>query len=179
MSTVTSAIILILIVAASTSVYILAGQRRQRQALANARKVAAVVVDYFAHSGAQVDAQCLPIQGRYLVLVESEPLKRFRYSNIVEASLIGHVEKTLGLQVDRVFWRFPLPVGRPATQAADTVDLQLRAREDEYVALGLRAAQANPDYHVVEDSWEQFEKVRLGEIRGQSPAGDSTRESET
>jgi hypothetical protein len=154
----TLAIILALIVAALASVQVLAGQRGQRRAHANAGLVAAAVADYFAHSGVRVGAQCLPIEGRYLVLVESEPLKRFRYSHIVEASLIAHVEKTLGLQVDRVFWRFPLPVGTAA--AHDAADVRPALREDEYVAEGLRAAKTKPEYHVAEDSWEQYEKAR-------------------
>lgn len=174
MSTVTLAIVLILIVAALASAHVLAGSRGQRKALANARRIAVAVEEYFAHSGAQVGAQCLPIHGRYLVLIESEPLKRFRYSNIVEASLIGHVEKTLGLQVDRVFWRFPLPVGAAAAQ--DTADIKPAAGEDEYVAQGLRAAKTSPEYHVAEDSWEQFEKVRLGEDQVRSSSAGASGE---
>lgn len=154
----TLAIILALIVAAFASAHVLAGQRGQCRAHANAGQVAAAVVDYFAHSGVRVGARCLPIGERYLVLVESEPLKRFRYSHIVEVSLIAHVEKTLGLQVDRVFWRFPLPVGTAAAQ--DAADVRAAPSEDEYVAEGLRAAKTNPEYHVAEDSWEQFEKAR-------------------
>lgn len=154
----TLAIILALVVAALATAHVLAGQRRQRRAHANAGQIAAAVIDYFAHSGVRVGAQCLPIEERYLVLVESEPLKRFRYSHIVEASLIAHVEKTLGLQVDRVFWRFPLPVGAAAAQ--DAADVRPAPGEDEYFAEGLRAAKAGPEYHVAEDSWEQFEKAR-------------------
>ncbi len=158
MSTTALTILLILVVAALASAHALAMQWTQRRAHANAGQVAATVVAYFAHSGARVGAQCLPIAGRYLVLVESEPLKRFRYSHIVEASLIAHVEKTLGLQVDRVFWRFPLPVGTAA--AHDAADVRPALREDEYVAEGLRAAKTKPEYHVAEDSWEQYEKAR-------------------
>lgn len=150
--------ILVLIVAALASAHLLVGQRAQRRAQANAGQIAAATVAYFAHSGATVLAQCLPMAGRYLVLVESEPLKRFRYSHIVEASLIAHIEKTLGLQVDRVFWRFPLPAGAAAAQGATNAEPM--GGEDEYVAEGLRAARANPGYHVAEDSWEQFEKAR-------------------
>jgi hypothetical protein len=155
------AIGLALLVAAGAAAYVHTAQRKQRKAEADANRIATAVTEYFARSGAQVAAQCQPVQGRFLVLVESEPLKRFRYSHIVEAALIGHVEKALGLQVDRVFWRFPLPIG--ATTAQDTADIKPVPREDDYVAQGIREAKANPGYHVAEDSWDQFEKAQQGE----------------
>lgn len=155
------AIGLALLVAAGAAAYVHTAHRQQRKAEADANRIATAVTEYFARSGAQVAAQCQPVQGRFLVLVESEPLKRFRYSHIVEAALIGHVEKALGLQVDRVFWRFPLPIG--ATSAQDTADIKPVPREDDYVAQGIREAKANPGYHVAEDSWDQFEKAQQGE----------------
>ena len=162
MSTASLAIGLILLVSVVASAYVhFVGQRKQRMAVADTRRIATAVKDYFAHSNAKVGSQCLRVHGRYLVLVESEPLKRFRYSNIVEASLVGHVEKMLGLQVDRVFWRFPLPVG--TSSSLDTADVKPAAREDDYVAEGIREAKTNPDYHVAEDSWDQFEKAQQSE----------------
>ncbi|MBI4988074.1 MAG: hypothetical protein HZC23_04560 [Rhodocyclales bacterium] len=167
MNTATLAIGLILLMAAVATAYVHAARRRQRKAVADSHRIAHAVKDYFARSGAQISAQCLSVQGRFLVLVESEPLKRFRYSHIVEASLIGHVEKALGLHVERVFWRFPLPVG--ASSAQDTADLKPDRRDDEYVTQGIRAAQTNPDYHVAEDSWDQFERARQVEAAALPP----------
>lgn len=152
------AIVLALLIAVGAMAYARAAQRKQGKVAIDGERIAASVMEYFARSGAKVGAQCHPVQGRFLVLVESEPLKRFRYSHIVEASLIGHVEKALGLQVDRVFWRFPLPVG--AATAQDTADLKPAVREDEYVTQGVRQAMANSEYHVAEDSWDQFEKAQ-------------------
>ena len=103
---------------------------------------------------------------KILVLVESEPLKRFRYSHIVEATLISHVDKALGLKVDRVFWRFPLPVGASSPQ--DTADIKPTQREDDYLAEGIREAKTSPEYHVSEDSWEQFEKAQS--VEGATPS---------
>ncbi len=158
------AIGLILLMAGAASVYVYAAGRRQRKTAANALRIAQSVKDYFARSGAEVSAQCLPLHGRFLVLVESEPLKRFRYSNIVETSLANHIEKALGLHIDRVFWRFPLPLG--AATAQDTADLRTDKADDEYISQGVRAAKTKPDYHVAEDSWEQFEKARQKEAIG-------------
>lgn len=149
---------LTLILASVVAAYAHVRQGRQRKTAADAERIALAVKDYFAKSGAEIRARCHPVQGCFLVLVESEPLKRFRYSHIVEAALIGHVDKALGLRVDRVFWRFPLPVGAASPQ--DTADPKPAAREDEYIVQGIRQAAANPDYHVAEDSWDQFEKAR-------------------
>lgn len=173
MNTVTLAIGLILLLAAIASVYAHTAQRKQRKVAADAHRIALAVKEYFAKSGAEISAQCHPMHGRFLVLVESEPLKRFRYSHIVEASLIGYVDKILGLQVDRVFWRFPLPVG--AASAQDTADLNPPAHEDEYIVQGIRQAVTNPDYHVAEDSWDQFEKARQGDPPDTGDANDQTR----
>ncbi len=173
MNTATLAIGLTLLMAAIASVYAHVTKRKQRNVAANARRIALAVKEYFARSGAEIRAQCHPIHGRFLVLVESEPLKRFRYSHIVEASLISHVEKTLGLQVDRVFWRFPLPVAAASTQ--DTADLKPSAREDEYIVQGIRQAVTNPDYHVAEDSWDQFEKARQSDLPDTADTSSQTR----
>lgn len=167
MNTSILAIGLALLIAAGASAYVRAMQRKQSKAAADADRIAEAVMEYFTRSGAKVGAQCHPVQGRFLVLVESEPLKRFRYSHIVEAALVGHVEKTLGLHVDRVFWRFPLPIG--AATAQDTADIKPATSGDDYVAQGIREAKANPGYHVAEDSWDQFEKAQLGD--GATPPG--------
>lgn len=161
MNTVMLAIGLIALCAAGASLYVYAGKHKQRKASLEADRVAASVLDYFARSGARVRVQCYPAQGRVMVLVESEPLKRFRYSHIVEASLISHVEKTLGVHVDRVFWRFPLPAG--ATSVQDTADPGPAKTGDEYVVEGIHQARSSPEYDVAEDSWEQYEKARQAE----------------
>lgn len=164
MNTATLAIGLVILAAAIASALAHAVRRKQRKSADDARRIAHAVTEYFTRSSAEVSAKCLPLQGRFLVLVESEPLKRFRYSHIVEASLIGHIEKTLGLRIDRIYWRFPLPLGTATAQ--DTADFRTGKPEDEYVAEGIREARTNPEYHVAEDSWEQFEMARQQEVSG-------------
>lgn len=161
MNTATLAIGLLLLIAAVAAAHVHVGQRKQRQAVADSRRIEKAVKDYFTRSHAEVSSQCLHVHGRFMVLVESEPLKRFRYSNIVEASLLGYVEKTQGLQVDRVFWRFPLPIG--TASPLDTADIKPATRDDEYITEGIREAKTNPDYHVAEDSWDQFELAQKSE----------------
>ncbi len=165
MNTAALAIGLVLLIAAVASAYVHAGQRKQRKAIADTRRIAHAVKEYFARSSAEVSAQCIHIHGRFLILLESEPLKRFRYSHIVEASLISHVEKGLGLHVDHVFWRFPLPVGPSSTH--DKANIKPASREDDCIIQGIREAKTNPGYHVAEDSWDQFEKAQQGDAVAQ------------
>ncbi len=159
MNTATLAIGLVILLAAVASAYVYVSPRKPRETVADVRRIAEVVNEYFARSNAEVSAQCHLVHGRFLILIESEPLKRFRYSHIVEASLINHVDKALGLHVHSVFWRFPLPAGDSSPRA--TADAKQAPREDEYIIQGLREAKTNPDYHVAEDSWDQFEKAQL------------------
>jgi hypothetical protein len=141
--------------------YVLILKHRMRTQTRRQAMLAAQIVDYFRHSGAEVRVNCIlgPDGRRFIATIDSEPLKRFRYSHIVEASLINHVDKALGLHVHSVFWRFPLPAGDSSPRA--TADTKQAPREDEYIIQGLREAKTNPDYHVAEDSWDQFEKAQL------------------
>ena len=80
--------------------------RVERQVEATVR----LIVDYFQKHGFEVVARCFSILGgqRFIAAIESPPLKRFRYSHIIESSMILHLQQTAGVTVDRVFWRFPL-----------------------------------------------------------------------
>jgi len=44
---------------------------------------------------------------RFVTLIESQPLKRFRYSNVLENNLIAHIYQKTGNTVEKIFWRFP------------------------------------------------------------------------
>lgn len=176
MNTTTLAIGLVILLAAVASAYVYASRRRQQGAGADVLRIAEAVNEYFARSSAEINVQCHLVHGRFLILIESEPLKRFRYSHIVEASLISHVDKALGLHVHSVYWRFPLPAGDAPPRAAADARQAPQEEEDEYVIQGLREAKTNPNYHVAEDSWDQFEKAQQsGAVGLLSPAEDGSR----
>jgi len=166
-------------------------QQRKIDALTNA--VAAAITGYFLQSHVRVAARCLaqPKEKHFLAFLDSEPHKRFRYSHIVEAVLIKHIEKTMDVHIDRVYWRFPLPEQREAgshlvapdtgapsatTVAADAAapenheaqsgaEKSIRAQEDEYITQGLLRAKVRNDYLVDEGSWETFERaMQEGEL---------------
>jgi|GEM_PF-6300359 len=88
----------------------------------------------------------------------------------IDKNISPEDEKALGLHVDRVFWRFPLPTGTSSAQ--DAADTESVRNEDEYVVQGVRQAITNPNYHVAEDSWDQFEKARQVEPLAANVPGD-------
>src|SRR3712207_4579331 len=115
------------IVAYAASARTRAGRGRREAAT-----IRAAVIEYFGRSGVQVAVDCTRLEpgGRYIVMIESEPMKRFRLSHIIEMTVREHVRKTCGVEVDKMYWRFPI---RDAAQGAGQVP-QKKAEEssDEY-----------------------------------------------
>ncbi len=126
--------------------------RVERQVDATAR----LIVDYFQQHGFEVVARCFSILGgqRFIAAIESPPLKRFRYSHIIESSMILHLQQTAGVTVDRVFWRFPLAWQRgEALPAAGKI-----MEEDPYFAEHqARLQQTLGNYQVEDVSWESYQ----------------------
>lgn len=138
------------------------------------RDIAAIrttIVEYFRRSGVAVSADCASLDGkrRFTAVVESEPMKRFRLSHIIEMTLREHVRKTCGLELDKVYWRFPI---KEAGQASTTSKDAGAARDDaakqpdetsetsdEYINEGLEHYRHIPKPEVTELPWEHFEEV--------------------
>lgn len=153
------------------------------------RGIAAVrgtIIEYFRRSGVTVSADCvLTEDGRYTALVESEPMKRFRLSHIIEMTLREYVRKAAGVELDRIYWRFPVkeevqeavqaaaapaastnsaPVAPAATEAARAApDAEKQGKpgelSDEYINEGLENYRHIPRPEVDEVPWEAFEEV--------------------
>lgn len=87
---------------------------------------------------------------RFVVLLESRPNEKLRTSHVIEMGLIDHVRKTSGQFVERVFWRFPVPV-----IGKDEV------AEDLYLAQGFQQVKSGEGYSVTETPWEQFDKAMV------------------
>jgi len=122
---------------------------RRRRLEHRRRDIAARVVEYFRQYQLDVTAQCFALFGgrRFVVAVESPPVKRFRYSHIIESSLIQHLQKTAGAEVDKIYWRFPL-----AWQGGP---------EDPYFAEGRNLLEKTQgEYRVEEASWESYQSSR-------------------
>lgn len=116
-----------------------------------AEAVAAAIRDYFRKSGVSVNAAATRLNrgNSYTAMVESEPMKRFRLSHIVEKTLVDHVRKTCDLELEKVYWRFPIK--GTAQQAED---------KDDYIHEGLMNLKDLSSYELSEGSIEMFEATR-------------------
>ena len=119
---------------------------KKKQALAQA-KIIDFVTEYFLNTGVEVLVSCSqdPISKQTHVQIESAPLKRFRFSNILESNLIGHIARITGEKVDKIYWRFPVP---PQNDAMFTEKNDPLAEDDPYL-FEMRAA-ATDGYTVTE-----------------------------
>ncbi len=127
---------------------------KKKRALAQA-KIIDFVTEYFLNTGVEVLVSCSqdPISKQTLVQIESAPLKRFRFSNILESNLIGHIARITGGKVDKIYWRFPVP---PQNDAMFTEKNNPLAEDDPYL-FEMRAA-ATDGYTVTEIRADQSGK---------------------
>src|ERR1035437_4704929 len=81
--------------------------RREKRNLA---AITAALIDYFRRTGLEVSAGCTVLTDSHLftAVIETEPMKRFRLSHIIEIALREHVRNACGLELGKVFWRFPI-----------------------------------------------------------------------
>ncbi len=151
------------------------GMLQRRRAARRTRRMAAVraiIVDYFRRSGVAVSVECvLTGSGGYAVLVESEPMKRFRLSHIIEMTLRDYVRKAIKVELEKIYWRFPVkevvqaaavpPEGAPTEGATAAQDKEAAADElsDDYINEGLEHYRHIPKPEVDELPWEAFEEV--------------------
>jgi hypothetical protein len=140
--------------------YAISAKAKTRRNERDAATIRATIIDYFRRSGVQVAAQCTNLDDRFIVVVESEPMKRFRLSHIIEMTVREHVRKSCGLELDKIYWRFPI---KEATQAAAN-DQQATEKKpdessDEYINEGLEHYRHIPKPEVTELPWESFEQA--------------------
>ena len=65
---------------------------------------------YFKATGVDVNVLCHDLgQNHYVALIETAPLKKFRFSYIIEQSLNRHLMHSIGRTLERVYWRFVIP----------------------------------------------------------------------
>jgi hypothetical protein len=128
-------------------VYVLVIKRKTRQQQRNIRKIRQTIILYFRATGVNVYAKCinLPDSKNFTVFIESEPMKRFRLSHLVEATLRDHVRTVCDLELDRIYWRF-------------IVKEEMAEGGDEYMLESLRS-MAKTKYELTDDSIEAFEEI--------------------
>lgn len=156
---------------------------RARRARRDAAAIRNTIIEYFRRSGVEVSADATSFDGsrRYTAIVESEPMKRFRLSHIIEMTLREHVRKSCGLELEKIYWRFPI---KEATQAVtvprdgeaavpDGADEQKpEAPADDYINEGLESYRHIPKPEVTELPWETFEQMAtLSREKKDQPSG--------
>lgn len=143
-------------------VYVLVIKHRTRRLERQTLAVAKAIIDYFHADGIEVEAEAIPRPGGklFVAFVESEPMKRFRYSHIIETTLRMHIRRECGVELERIFWRFPIRgKGLMAEVAAREMEIQTD-EQDEYIREA-RDLQKEKGYDIQESSWEEFEKTTI------------------
>lgn len=136
-------------------------RRRRRVA-----RVSAVLVDYFRKTGVDVAVDCISLMGdnRFTAFVESEPMKQFRLSHIIEIALRDHVQKTCALELEKIFWRFPIKVAARDAAAGAAVGVNKTIENaDDYINEGLVHYKDLPKFEATEIPWEKFEEASSGQ----------------
>ncbi|MDD2834336.1 MAG: hypothetical protein PHD12_10025 [Methylotenera sp.] len=139
--------------------YILYLFHKKRKIALSIAEITMFIQDYFQHTGAQVDVICFKLDSdkHFVTLIESEPLKRFRYSNILESNLIAHIQKKTGNTVEKIYWRFPVQVHELAALAKGKGpnDVETEAEDDYFVDVKVVEDHSH-DYNVSEATWDDF-----------------------
>jgi hypothetical protein len=139
--------------------YVLYLFHKKRNLEKSIKSITDFISDYFINTGAEVQVTCykLAADKRFVVLIQSEPLKRFRYSNILESSLIAHTLKKTGSVVDKIYWRFPVQIQKDVV--ADEVEIKTEG-EDIYFSDVQSLSKAGIEYKVSEASWDDFQSSK-------------------
>lgn len=166
-------------------------QIKTRRSQRDIAAIRAIILDYFRRSGVEVTVDCARLEsnGTYTAVVESEPMKRFRLSHIIEMTLREHVRRASGLELDKIYWRFPIKEAAQAVQSVvvpnaegNTVSVEnadggeaKKPEEvsDEYINEGLENYRHIPKTEVTELPWETFEQVStIGREKKDAQADD-------
>lgn len=134
--------------------YILYLFQKKRNLEKSIKSITEFISEYFMNTGTKVEVTCFKLEGhkRFVTLIESEPLKRFRYSNILESNLIAHTLKVTGNVVEKIYWRFPVQINKEAMAAEE----KNNTASDEYFLDVQGLVKIKDGYEVSEASWNEF-----------------------
>jgi len=147
--------------------YVIWLKRRESLAQRKVAMVSKVLIEYFRKTGVDVAVGCVSLQrnNRYTAFVESEPMKQFRLSHIIEIALRDHVQKTCALELEKIFWRFPIKVAaRDASADANAGVNKTIQGADDYINEGLVHYKDLPKFEATEIPWEKFEEASSLEV---------------
>jgi len=135
--------------------YVLYLFHKKRELEKATQNITDFISDYFTHTGAEVRVSCYQLEGmkRFVTLIESQPLKRFRYSNVLENNLIAHIYQKTGNTVEKIFWRFPVVMHQESIMEDPKSSVE---GEDNYFLDVGSTNFKTPTYNVSEASWDEF-----------------------
>ena len=139
--------------------------------------VAKAAQDYFARF--QIRARTIGAQlpdESMVLMVETPPHKKLRFSYIIEPPIKNFIREQTGVEVVRIFWRFPISpkqISAPEVKYADAATTQLDFESTQPYADDPTPPPALPmeregemdeyfqhqSYHIEEVSWEDFSTV--------------------
>jgi hypothetical protein len=140
-------------------IYILYIFHKNRALEKSIQNITDFISEYFTHTGADVRVTCFKLDGykRFVTLIESQPLKRFRYSNVLENNLISHIYQKTGNTVEKIYWRFPVEIHKDEIVA----EARNEAISDDSYFVDIQAtAEASSTYKVSEASWDEFKSTK-------------------
>lgn len=142
-------------------IYVLYLFQKKRALEESIKSITSFITAYFMNTGAEVKVTCFKVAGdkHFVTLIESEPLKRFRYSNVLENNLISHIFKTTGNVVEEIYWRFPVQLSKTVIEDGDAEN---QLSDDVYFSdvPALAVVKPEAEYSVSELSWDEFQGLK-------------------
>lgn len=140
--------------------YVLYIKYRQRKIDRAMTLIKSQILAFFRAAEMQGEVKCYASANarKFTVCIDSQPQKKFKFSNLVESVLIRYLSRTTDLSIDRVYWRFSLPTN---------VETEMLGPMHEMATEGLSVKNKSEDenkslvhaYRVAETSWDNFEKA--------------------
>ncbi|OGV75580.1 MAG: hypothetical protein A3I83_08910 [Methylotenera sp. RIFCSPLOWO2_02_FULL_45_14] len=139
--------------------YVLYLFQKKRKIEKSINSITEFITEYFQHTGAEVQVTCFKLEANkhFVTLIESKPLKRFRFSNILESNLISHIYKKTGNVVVKIYWRFPVQVQDEVIITEQQVS---ENPDDLYFVEMQAAAETGSAYKVSEATWDEFKNQK-------------------
>jgi hypothetical protein len=144
--------------------YILFIFTQKRSLEKSIKKITDFITEYFLNTGVEVQVTCFPLpQSKHFVaLIESAPLKRFRFSNVLESNLITHIHNASSSVVEKIYWRFPVQFQSEAQLDGVDGEKNIIKSDDEYFSEMHTLTKA--EYSVSEVPWAEYENSQKDKV---------------
>jgi hypothetical protein len=142
--------------------YVLVIKHRARVIQRHVTLVSAAIAEYFRKNGSEVSVETISrARGkRFIALVSSRPSRRFRNSHVMEMVLTTHVRKVCGMDLEKVYWCFPVKSKQDGEQREGaSAEGATISKVDDYFDEELSTVSKPPGYRVKELTLEKFEAV--------------------